>query len=205
MQQVLHVKQEDLRIYDATNEESPELLDDETKTVEDLGFKDGHKILVESMGNYLSTLSVCQSVYLSFCLFIILFVYLSVCLSIILSVFLSIYHSVCLPVLLSYCLSIILFVCLSYCLSIILFVCLSIYHSVSLTVYLSFCLSACLIVFSKFHSARSKDNTWPEELMAVMKEVQEQDQEKQKERSKSQGIETLLNLYTYELLIITSY
>ena len=84
MQQVLHVKQEDLRIYDATNEESPELLDDETKTVEELGFKDGHKILVESMGNYLSTLSVCLS--------------LSVCLLDCLSVCLSIYHSVCLPV-----------------------------------------------------------------------------------------------------------
>lgn len=47
IQQILHVKMEDLRLYDLTNEDSPVLLEDENKTVDDLEYKDGHKILIE--------------------------------------------------------------------------------------------------------------------------------------------------------------
>ena len=51
---MLHVKSEDLRLYDLTeNENSPKLLEDETLSVKDLGFdkppgKDGYKLLIES-------------------------------------------------------------------------------------------------------------------------------------------------------------
>ena len=55
MQQVLHIKPEDLRIYNLTDEESPELLDDEDKTIEELSFKNGQKILIESKHNYYSS------------------------------------------------------------------------------------------------------------------------------------------------------
>ena len=48
LQTVLHTKPEDMRLYDLTDLESPELLDDEEKIVEELGFKDGHSLLVES-------------------------------------------------------------------------------------------------------------------------------------------------------------
>ena len=47
IEQMLHVKGEDLRLYDLSNEESPQLLEDETKTVDQLEFSDGQKILVE--------------------------------------------------------------------------------------------------------------------------------------------------------------
>ena len=48
LQKVLHIKPEDLRIYDFSNEEHPELLDDEAKTIRELKFSDGHRLLVES-------------------------------------------------------------------------------------------------------------------------------------------------------------
>jgi ubiquitin carboxyl-terminal hydrolase 6/32 len=48
LQRVLHAKQEDLRIYDLSNEDQPDLLDEESKTIEDLRFTDGSKILVET-------------------------------------------------------------------------------------------------------------------------------------------------------------
>ena len=48
LQQVLRIKPEDLRIYDMTNEDVPELLDDEEKTVTDLNYREGQKILIES-------------------------------------------------------------------------------------------------------------------------------------------------------------
>ena len=50
MQEVLHIKPEDLRIYtyNANTEEAPELLDDEEKTIEDLEFRNGQTILIES-------------------------------------------------------------------------------------------------------------------------------------------------------------
>lgn len=47
-QKVLHSKPEDLRIYDLTNEDQPELLDEEHRTVGELGYKNGQNILVES-------------------------------------------------------------------------------------------------------------------------------------------------------------
>ncbi len=49
MQQVLHIKPEDLRIYDLNNDEQPELLDDEDKTINELSFIDGQNILIESV------------------------------------------------------------------------------------------------------------------------------------------------------------
>ena len=50
MQKVLHAKPDEVRIYSLTeDEEQLELLDEEEKTVEELGFKNGQKILVESM------------------------------------------------------------------------------------------------------------------------------------------------------------
>ena len=45
---MLHTKPEDLRLYDLKDIDSPELLDEEEKTVEEMGFKDGHSLLVES-------------------------------------------------------------------------------------------------------------------------------------------------------------
>ena len=48
IEKVLHVKSEDLRLYNLTDEEDPVHLDDETKTVADLQFIDGQKLLVES-------------------------------------------------------------------------------------------------------------------------------------------------------------
>ena len=49
MRRMLHVKPEDLRIYDFSDEENPRLLDDETATIGGLNLADGQKILVESM------------------------------------------------------------------------------------------------------------------------------------------------------------
>lgn len=57
IQKVLHVKGEDLRLYDLTGDEDcPRLLEDESQTLEQLGFskgqkaspKEGFKLLVES-------------------------------------------------------------------------------------------------------------------------------------------------------------
>ena len=42
------MKPEDLRIYDFKNEDQPELLEDEMKTIKELEFTDGYKLLVES-------------------------------------------------------------------------------------------------------------------------------------------------------------
>ena len=53
-----------------------------------------------------------------------------------------------------------------------------------------------------FAIARSRDNTWPEELMAVMKEMEKQelDQEKQVEKdTKSQG--TVIIMYMYNVKV----
>ncbi|CAI8055038.1 hypothetical protein GBAR_LOCUS30033 [Geodia barretti] len=47
IEKVLHVKSEDLRLYDLTDEENPVHLDNETRTVEDLTFTDGQKLLIE--------------------------------------------------------------------------------------------------------------------------------------------------------------
>lgn len=51
LQKVLHAKPEDLRIYNLSNEDQPELLDEDSATFEDLSFSDGQKILVESKFN----------------------------------------------------------------------------------------------------------------------------------------------------------
>ena len=48
IEKVLHVKSEDLRLYDLSDEENPVHLDDETKTMGDLKFTDGQKLLIES-------------------------------------------------------------------------------------------------------------------------------------------------------------
>lgn len=51
---MLHVKSEDLRLYDLTDSENnPKLLEDETHTLKDLDFdkppgKEGFKLLIES-------------------------------------------------------------------------------------------------------------------------------------------------------------
>ena len=45
---MLHTKAEDLRIHDFAEEEHPELLDDEERTITDLNFSDNHKLLIES-------------------------------------------------------------------------------------------------------------------------------------------------------------
>lgn len=45
---MLHTKAEDLRIHDFADEEHPELLEDEEKTIDELGFTDNHKLLIES-------------------------------------------------------------------------------------------------------------------------------------------------------------
>ena len=52
IEKVLHVKSEDLRLYDLSDEENPVLLDDENRTVNDLKFTDGQKLLVESERMY---------------------------------------------------------------------------------------------------------------------------------------------------------
>ena len=48
IERILHVKSEDLRLYDLSDEENPVLLDNETMTIDDLKFSDGQKLLVES-------------------------------------------------------------------------------------------------------------------------------------------------------------
>ena len=48
MCQMLHTKAEDLRIHNFVDEEHPELLEDEEKTIDELGFTDNHKLLIES-------------------------------------------------------------------------------------------------------------------------------------------------------------
>ena len=48
VEKVLHVKSEDLRLYDLTDEENPVHLDNEGLTVAELQFRDGQKLLVES-------------------------------------------------------------------------------------------------------------------------------------------------------------
>ena len=45
---MLHSKPEDLRLYDFSNDDRPELMEEEDKTLEEIGFQDGHKVLVES-------------------------------------------------------------------------------------------------------------------------------------------------------------
>lgn len=58
IQQLLHVKSEDLRLYDLTaDEDFPKPLEDETQTLQEIGFnktskvapKEGFKLLIESM------------------------------------------------------------------------------------------------------------------------------------------------------------
>ena len=48
IERVLHVKSEDLRLYDLSDEENPVHLDNETMKIADLKFSDGQKLLVES-------------------------------------------------------------------------------------------------------------------------------------------------------------
>ena len=55
IEQLLHVKSEDLRLYDLVNENSPVLLEDETLTIRELGYessrkpsKESYKLLIES-------------------------------------------------------------------------------------------------------------------------------------------------------------
>ena len=48
IEKILHVKSEDLRLYNLSDEENPVHLDNETMTVSDLKFCDGQKLLVES-------------------------------------------------------------------------------------------------------------------------------------------------------------
>ena len=45
---MLHTKAEDLHIHDFADEEHPELLEDEEKTIDERGFTDNHKLLIES-------------------------------------------------------------------------------------------------------------------------------------------------------------
>ena len=47
-QRILHIKPEDLRIYNFANEDHPVLLDDEMASIKSLRFEDGQKLLVES-------------------------------------------------------------------------------------------------------------------------------------------------------------
>ena len=69
IEKVLHVKSEDLRLYNLTDEEDPVHLDDETKTVADLQFSDGQKLLVESEQQHLPIQHYCilYSAYISLC------------------------------------------------------------------------------------------------------------------------------------------
>ena len=53
IEKVLHVKSEDLRLYDLSDEGNPVLLDNETMTIADLKFTDGQNILVESMSYFI--------------------------------------------------------------------------------------------------------------------------------------------------------
>ena len=48
MCQMLHTKAEDLRIHNFVDEEHPDLLEDEEKTIDELGFSENHKLLIES-------------------------------------------------------------------------------------------------------------------------------------------------------------
>ena len=48
LQSVLHSKPEDLRLYDFSTEDQPDLMEDDDKTIEELGIQNGHKVLVES-------------------------------------------------------------------------------------------------------------------------------------------------------------
>lgn len=48
MCQVLHTKPDDLRIHSFTDEDHPDLLEEEEKTITELGFTDNHKLLIES-------------------------------------------------------------------------------------------------------------------------------------------------------------
>lgn len=70
VQQMLHVKSEDLRLYDITvDENSPVPLEDEEATLESLNFnnsqkpatKEGFKLLIESM--YKSFVMVSSAIY----------------------------------------------------------------------------------------------------------------------------------------------
>ncbi len=72
IQQMLHVKSEDLRLYNITaDENSPQLLEDETATLEDTNFtnthkaatKDGFKLLVESKSVFLYSIVFQQGGY----------------------------------------------------------------------------------------------------------------------------------------------
>ena len=48
LQRILHVKSEDLRVYEFSNEDDPTLLENEADTINSMGFADGQKLLVES-------------------------------------------------------------------------------------------------------------------------------------------------------------
>ena len=74
-QQMLHVKSEDMRLYDITaDENSPKLLEDETVSIRDLGFsnglkpapKEGFKLLIESMCHCVCA-CVCMCVHMCMC------------------------------------------------------------------------------------------------------------------------------------------
>lgn len=115
VRQVLHIKPEDLRVYDLSNENSPVLLEDEAMTVQDLeqqllksqqksgGPKEGYRLLVESE-------------------------------------------------------------------------------------YGGECCGDFSLLCNSF-LARNKDNTWPEEMIALVKEVQEKDKDKQKTQPQQKSIQ----------------
>ena len=56
MQETLRIKPEDLRIYNVKSEDTLELLDDEDKTIEELCFNNGQRILIESEKQHTCTI-----------------------------------------------------------------------------------------------------------------------------------------------------
>ena len=60
------------------------------------------------------------------------------------------------------------------------------------------CVCVCVCVCMRVHAARNKDNSWPEEIIAVMKEVRAKDKEN-KETEKQQQSGELLKCSVYLL------
>ena len=113
IEKVLHVKSEDLRLYNLSDEENPVHLDNENMTVADLKFADNQKLLIESKIPYNTHLRV--------------------------------------------------------------------------TVTFIMCVCVCVC------AARNKDNSWPEEIIAVMKEVRGKDGKEGKgntDKTQDSGVNT---------------
>ena len=63
------------------------------------------------------------------------------------------------------------------------------------------CVCLCVDVCTCVHAARNKDNSWPEEIIAVMKEVRAKDKEN-KETEKQQQSGELLKCSVYLLHVL---